>query len=234
MSNRFRRLACAYLAAKKAVVQAGLHSEIDWQENRSFSSINESDFLREYAWVVLSSGMKETVIRNKFPIISEAFFHWVDAQTIFYEADFCKRKALDSFGSVPKINAILKITEEICDTGFEALKERLVDQKEEFLQQFPFMGPATSFHLLKNIGFDVPKPDRHLLRLTSAAGYSDHTQMCADISQVVGDRLAVIDIVLWRYATIEPNYVDNFLQLLDLDCENMLVQSDSEILAKQS
>ena len=62
-----------YLEAKETIIDLGFAEEIDWQENLDFSKIWESDFLREMAWVILSSGLREAVIRNKFPEISRAF-----------------------------------------------------------------------------------------------------------------------------------------------------------------
>lgn len=60
-------LAIAYLTAKERIIEAGYAHEIDWQDNRSFKQINESEFLREAAWVVLSSGFRESIVRRVFP-----------------------------------------------------------------------------------------------------------------------------------------------------------------------
>jgi len=39
-----------------------------------------------------------------------------------------------------------------------------------FLQQLPFIGPVTAFHLAKNLGIEAVKPDRHLCRLSKLLG----------------------------------------------------------------
>ena len=75
-------LAAAYMTAKERVIQSGFAHEIDWQHNVALESITESSFLREAAWVILSAGMREQVIRDKFPAISTAFRHWARAADI--------------------------------------------------------------------------------------------------------------------------------------------------------
>ena len=100
--------------------------------------------------------------------------------------------------------------ERVAEDGFDAIKTRLAGGDISYLQTFPFMGPATSYHLAKNLGMDVVKPDRHLLRITCAVGYESPDAMCRDIGTTVGERLSVVDLVLWRYATLNPAYLDDF------------------------
>ena len=66
----------------------------------------------------------------------------------------------------------------------------------------------TAYHLAKNIGLPVAKPNRHLIRIAQMEKYSDVQTLCGDISKLSGDSIPVVDIVLWRYATIERNYID--------------------------
>ena len=87
---------------------------------------------------------------------------------------------------------------------------RFQSEGVEFIQTLPFMGPATSYHLAKNIGLDVVKPDRHLLRMAAAVGYDSPSLLCEDIAASVGDRVSVVDVVLWRFATLNSNYTDYF------------------------
>ena len=68
------------------------------------------------------------------------------------------------------------------------------------------MGPVTARHLAKNLGMVLVKPDRHLTRLAAKTGYKTAEGMCHTIAEVVGDSLSVIDIVIWRYATITNSF----------------------------
>ncbi len=75
------------------------------------------------------------------------------------------------------------------------------------------MGEATSFHLAKNIGLNVAKPDRHLVRMSSALGFESVNILCSEISNLIEENISLIDLVLWRYATLDKNYIDKLLWL---------------------
>jgi len=199
-----RQLVAAYVKAKTLLVQMGYAHEIDWQEKRRLTDVGESDFLRESAWVILSSGMREAVIRAKFGLISKIFFNWIGSKIIVENKDECLVKSLQVFNHTGKFKAILNVSERVYQQGFNQIKRRISNQGIRYIRTIPYMGPITSYHLAKNLGIDVVKPDRHLSRISERAGYSDPTDMCTKISQHVGDRLSVIDIVLWRYATLFP------------------------------
>lgn len=205
-----RCLIRGYLTAKETVVAEGYASEIDWQDNLCLSRITETDFLREAAWVVLSSGMRESVIRTKFPGVSAAFYSWRNARCIAENSGQCVVQALAVFGHRLKMAAIVRITERVCTQGFDRIKTWVGRDGTEYIRTLPFMGPATSYHLAKNLGLDVVKPDRHLLRVAAVAGYDSPSNLCEDISAHVGDRISVVDLVIWRFATLCPDYTDCF------------------------
>lgn len=198
-----RQLASLYLTAKERVIDAGFANEIDWQEDVSLDDLNESTFLRESAWVVLSSGFRESILRRLFVDISSAFLNWGSAALIVSHRETCERKALLVFRNERKISAILEIIERVASTGIEAIRRQILDRGTEFLTEFPFIGPVTACHLAKNLGVPIVKPDRHLTRIAARAGYESPDRMCRVISEYVGDTLGVIDVVLWRYATLK-------------------------------
>lgn len=203
-------LALAYLTAKEIVIESGFADEIDWQYSRVFGSTDESMFLREGAWVILSAGMRETVIRSKFEGITRAFLDWRSAEEIVRRRHHCESRALTIFANLRKIDAIIRFAEIVAQEGFSQIKKAVEERGVETIRRFPFMGPATSYHLAKNLGLDVVKPDRHLLRVAAATGYTSPEEMCRKIAEVTNDRLSVIDLVIWRFATIRNNYLDHF------------------------
>jgi hypothetical protein len=154
--------------------------------------------------------MRESVIRKKFPTISRAFYQWRNSDTIIRNCEKCKIRALLVFRHEQKIDAIINIAKRISICGFRSVKNRIQNEGIKFIQTMPYMGPATSYHLAKNIGLDVIKPDRHLLRITTATGYDNPHHLCEDISLSVGDRISVVDLVMWRFATLNPNYIKFF------------------------
>ena len=200
----------AYLTARERVVAAGYAEEIDWQDQLSLDKVTESDFLREAAWVILSSGMRESVIRRCFASISRAFLSWYSAEEIVRRRSACVRSALQVFRHTAKIEAIGDVAAAVARDGFPALRERMRLKGVEELQLLPFIGPVTQFHLAKNIGLDVVKPDRHLVRIAHAAGFAEPASMCRLVADATGDRIATVDIVFWRFATLQPDYVKVF------------------------
>jgi len=199
-----------YLTAKETVIERGFAPEVDWQTTASFHDINETDFLRESSWVILSAGMRETVIRQRFPAISAAFLNWTGAEEIHRNKTKCRNDALSVFAHSRKISAIISLATKVFSKGFERIKSDIRAGGTEYLQEFDYIGPITCFHLAKNLGLDVVKPDRHLVRLAIAAEYESPLELCREISEETGDRLAVVDLVLWRFATIQADYAQLF------------------------
>jgi endonuclease III len=199
-----------YLTAKEAVVARGFAWEIDWQAERRLDRIDESEFLRESAWTVLSAGFRETVVRRLFVPICDAFLGLRSAAVIQANRVGCRRAALKVFNNHRKVDAILDIASVVADSGFEVIRRRIQEEDVRFLQTLPYIGSITAFHLAKNLGLPVIKPDRHLQRIAKAAGFSSPREMCELISHRVGEPVQVVDVVLWRYATLFSDYVAVF------------------------
>lgn len=208
-----KELTIRYLMAKRIIIERGFQNELQWQSSLCFEELNETIFLKELAWVILSSGMREKVIRKIFPDISNCFFNWSSAKVITDNADVCLNKAIREFNHRPKINAIIWAAKKIENINFDEFKNQIKEDPIEVLQQFPYIGTTTVFHLAKNIGLPVAKPDRHLLRIAYQEGFSDVQDFCSQISQMSGDSIPVVDIVLWRFATVEKDYLTKFKNL---------------------
>lgn len=203
-------LVALYFDARRKVIDAGYGWEIEWQATRDVRKIEESEFLREAAWVVLSTGFRESVVRRHFSAISGAFLDWTDAKAIDREMESCKARAMKVFGNGQKIGAIAEIVSRVAKEGMDEIRKRVQAGGVNYLQEFPYMGPITAHHLAKNIGLDVVKPDRHLVRMAAASGHSSPTDMCASVARSVGELVCVVDVVLWRYATLTSDYEDEF------------------------
>ena len=94
-------------------MREGFGFEIDWQAERRFDEVTESGFLEEAAWVVVSSGMKEGVVRARFPRLTAAFCGWSSARAVVQSERSCRRRALAAFAHARKSNAILAIAREV-------------------------------------------------------------------------------------------------------------------------
>jgi hypothetical protein len=204
--QRFRALAGTYLDVKRLVVDAGYGPEIDWQEEVQVSQLSERDFLRETAWVILCSGFSEQAVRARFGAMTAAFGDWRSARSIVTNRQSCRLKALSAFANAPKIDAIIHVAEYVDAVGFEVAHADCLADPIPFLSQFPYLGPATSRHLAKNLGFAVSKPDRHLMRVAAAVGYDDPQRLCQDLADGLDENVSVVDIVIWRHAVLWSDY----------------------------
>lgn len=208
--RRLRKLIDAYANARHRVVEAGYWPEIHWMDMVANGPVTEPMVLREAAWVILSSGMRESVVRAKFSGFSKAFLDWRCAKSICQNGVTCRKRASAVFGHQGKISAILTFARYLSDVGIQVFLSELKRVGAEFLQRFPYLGPATSKHLAKNLGIAVAKPDRHLLRIARVAKFDCVNKLCAVISDSIGEAVATVDLVLWRYATINRGYEAEF------------------------
>ena len=214
LSEDAETLGLMYLDLKDFVVQAGFDHELDWQAEVSLETSTEGDFLRESGWVILSTGLRERYVRERFHLVSGAFLDWRSAAEICRQSERCRRLALAAFAHSGKIDAILEIVGIVAEVGYDRVKEKIRSGDVGYLRELPYIGPVTSFHLAKNLGLDVVKPDRHLVRMARAAGYTSPLKMCSEIATVVGESVAVVDLVCWRFATLNRSYEREIERLL--------------------
>jgi hypothetical protein len=186
--------------AREYVRSSNLLWEAEWQRTRRPSQFTESDLLREAAWVILCSGFREAVVRRSFDYISLSFCDWESAGAIVASASACRASALALMRNAKKMDAIVTVARRIENLGFARLKRRILRDPIVELQEFPFIGPVTSLHLAKNLGFEVAKPDRHLVRMARTLGFRDAQELCESIGRACDEAVHVVDIVLWRYA----------------------------------
>ncbi len=213
-NHHINELCHAYFYAKRFVIKKGYSSEVDWQESVKISDIGEEEFLKETAWVILSSGMNEKIIKKVFPGISDVFFGWKSAKKIVLNKDICYSNSLSIFGHKKKISAIITIADVIVQKGFKNFKKEITLKGVNFLETIPYIGSVTKFHLAKNIGLNYSKPDRHLERISKKLGFKSTESLCSLIANKTNEKESVVDLVIWRYATLNNNYLDAISYLL--------------------
>ena len=81
-----------------------------------------------------------------------------------------------------------------------------------FLESLPWIGSITKYHLARNLGIDVAKPDRHLTRLAKIFQCNDVQEMCQKISKETGDRLGTVDLILWRKCNLDPDCLKEMIR----------------------
>ncbi len=172
-----------YLAIKQQVIAAGYGREIQWCEDVKACD-DPKKFLLEYIWVVLNSGMKNQVAQRLYEKVLQAMIDKKPIRSVFKHP-----------GKVVAINAMIR--------HYRGKFNLYRDSKDKlfFLETLPWIGKITKFHLGRNLGLDVCKPDRHLSRI--AAKYNTTAlNLCETLSVATGDRIGVVDVVLWRAANL--------------------------------
>lgn len=208
------KLAKAYFVVKNYVIESGYSKEIDWQDSIDFNDVDCQYFLQEYAWVVLSSGMSEKVIVHIFPLIKDIFKNWKDLEYVNENKESILTKSLSIFNNKLKIKAILDTSIYTFQNKFTKIKDRIRKENVDYLITFPFIGKATCYHLAKNIGLTYAKPDRHLIRISHKIGFNSPEELCTYLSTYISEKVQVIDLVLWRYATLDKNYLAKLGKLI--------------------
>jgi hypothetical protein len=190
-----------YLAAKSVVIERGFAQEIVWQSSAALAEATPTAFVREAVWVVLSAGMSESVVRSRFSRLSGAMYGF-DPAAISQNRERARVTAIAAFAHKRKIDAVLDIAATVYRIGPDGLRTALMNDPEPFLRSLPYIGPVTWRHLAKNLGLPAAKADRHLTRLALATARSSVDGLCDEIAKWLGEPVAVVDLVLWRWSVL--------------------------------
>lgn len=173
-----------YIDLKEILINRGYASEIDWCEAVELCD-NAETFALEAIWVIINGGMKNQVAEIIYKRVLEAI---VSKQSI--------SSAFKHPGKSRAIQIIIQ-SKEILYLNFIKSNDKI-----EYLQSYlPWIGKITKYHLARNLGLDVCKPDRHLVRIAENYNTTPH-DLCKKISDAVGDRIGTVDVVLWRAANL--------------------------------
>lgn len=141
------------------------------------------DFALEAIFVICNSGMKNTVARRIF-----------DRVVALVQAG---RPAREGFGHVGKVEAIETIWRDRASLHKRFLTETTDEGRLSMLASLPWIGDITKYHLAKNFGVDVAKPDVHLQRLADREDTTPQA-LCERLARESGYRIATVDLLLWR------------------------------------
>lgn len=173
----------AFSLLERGICDAGYSGDIAWSEG-VMPPADADEFALEAIFVICNSGMKHTVAQGIFDRIMPRLRNGGSAH--------------ETFGHKGKSDAIDFIWRE---------RERLLGEyraapdKLAFCENLPWIGGITKYHLAKNFGADVAKPDVHLQRLADAEGCTAQ-QLCERLSGETGYRIATVDVILWRACAI--------------------------------
>lgn len=194
----------------KALSFATKHYQEDMTRISStkFDEMTPEFFFREYCWVVCTSGFNAKIVSRFFPDLWKAVHPLLDV----IEHNIKDINTLDIAMQVSelinnrrKIKAIIdcafKMGESINESGWLIYRNTKLNAPEK-LEELPFIGPITRYHLARNIGLlDYIKPDLHLVRMAANWKFENPLELCKEIQKEHKLPLGIIDLVLWYAAS---------------------------------
>ena len=169
---RFRRL-------EAALRRRGYGPTIEWSQTIT-APIDAEAFASEAIYAVINAGMRVTV-----------------AETIYRRCMTALEAAgtvSGAFGHRGKAKAIDTLWRDRARLFGEYLD---ADDQLTFLAALPWIGPVTVNHLAKDLGHDLAKADRHLVRLANR-DRTTTAKLCSRLAVASGYRIATVDTILWR------------------------------------
>jgi len=198
----------------EAFVRENYPEDLEWSKHQvsvePLEEIDKAIFLREYAYVVYCSGFKQSTVEKHWPDLYKTY-HEFNPALISQSKEQTRERALKYIGNKRKVESVLNTAEQLKDMtwgNWINYKQQIKDSVPGFdiLEELPFIGPKTKFHLARNMGFNVAKPDRHLERI--AAAYKMTTaSMCKYLSEKSEELTGIhydvhtIDSIFWRAAS---------------------------------
>jgi len=189
------------------------------QRDRDPHKVSDKDFPRECAWAIYTAGTTFKTVEGKWKQIEQALLEW-DYQRICQDKNTVRNNALQDGlrvrNAVRKVDAVISIAQWMNQTGWATIREQLLkDVKQDkqgnfvpsrdlipYLDRLPMVGETNARFIAKNLGYDLAKPDRLLKSLAAKFGYPSNAtgvqQFASDISQLVFERISVVETVLWN------------------------------------
>lgn len=157
--------------------------DIAWSEN-ACAPADAKQFAMEAIFVICNSGMKNTVARRIYEKVKVALFRGESVRTVF--------------GHPGKAAAIDDIWARREHWHFQFARVETDADRLAACEAMPWIGPITKYHLAKNFGVDVAKPDVHLQRLADLEGVTAQA-LCERLVRGSGlRRVSTVDVLLWR------------------------------------
>lgn len=153
--------------------------DVEWANGCKMPDSPE-DFALEVIYVICNSGMKHKVAVGIFERCKSAV---LEGQPV-----------INYFGHQGKAAAIEVIWR---DRARLYAEYAAAPDKVAYAETLPWIGKITAYHVAKNFGAQVAKPDVHLQRLANLERVTAQ-QLCERLAAETGYRVPAVDTVLWR------------------------------------
>ncbi len=196
-----------YFGGARKFAETNYKETIDRISNTDFKHLSSTTFFTEYVWCVYVSGFRAKTISKIWQRLLDCYINLdLDGeQRHGGSIDKLKQRAMAIFANERKVDAIIRcgtmIREAHNAIGWQRFRNEQLSTPE-LLQELPFIGPITCYHLARNIGLlQYVKPDVHLLRMAQKWGYESPQKMCDYLGQSYGLKPGIVDLILWYAAS---------------------------------
>lgn len=175
--------------------------DYEWVDQRTWSTVKDlgaENFLLEHAYVVLCSGFKNSTVEGFWQRYVDAWARWTCWEEM--DVEVAVKVCNTFFRNKAKNKAIGDACLRMQKVGWWNVVADISFMGVDSLRAWPWIGDITKFHLARNLGMDVVKPDRHLVRWADHLGYETPLALCEEIHRLTGERIGTVDLVLWRSA----------------------------------
>jgi len=216
MANYSRKLTNqvldVYECAKEITLNCGYMENIQHlkhlMEKKPYKTIGIKDFVREYLWVVFTCGFKADTVKKHWNQIKQMCCDFDISETNKYT--FEELLELSPIKNKKKVKAIKQSCEIIDDSFIEKIHNlQNAEQAKEFFKTLPFIGEVTIYHIMRNMGIDCFKPDRHIVHIKEELGISGEELFDIIVSECKEEYIGVIDHILWRASATIHNVNPN-------------------------
>ncbi|MCK4265906.1 MAG: DNA-3-methyladenine glycosylase I [Thermoplasmata archaeon] len=183
-------------------VRENFPEDLEWSEriiHTDLKDVTKQWFYNEYVHCVYCAGFSVRIVRMKQDALREAYYDY-DPVKVAANPEEVRRKAMRKacIRNKRKVDATIKAAGIINKLEWP---EFLYQVKENInlLKILPYIADVLKFHLARNIGFNLIKPDVHIKRLAKYYGL-DPFEMCEMLSEKMGLPRHTVDSVLWRAA----------------------------------
>ena len=201
---------------------------LDYCRRQTFKGKGDQFFFQILCSTIFDSGLRSSVVNQRSDVIRRVFkgFDILKVSKIS-TTDHSLKTLKDKTGisrsrlkaCILNANRMLLLT--LIEYGsFQRYLNSFptVDDLVKDLTEFKWIGETNAYGFLKYIGFDVMKPDRDVRRLLFRLGLIDKDEDTKEIraqiqrvgrrmAEAVGEKVSVVDEVLWDYCSGGINYV---------------------------
>lgn len=166
-----------------------------WRQERP-ERLTDADLLAEYAWVVVGCGLTYAACRRQHERVSSAAGSWEPAAVVQ-----AAERIAAAYRNQRKRAAILDMAAYLLGHPGEMarLAAKPLAAAHATVGQWPFVGAVNRYQFLRNLGFDEVAHAGPVVRLAAMLQTTPEA-LCELIATACGERLRVVDLVLWQWA----------------------------------